>query len=61
MKPESNLFDNQKCIKIEFPFTVTSSVVEKLIKQEQSNNNWKVRELRKQKKYKLFLLLKRES
>ena len=41
MPENSSLFKEEKSFKVEFPFTVTSSVVEKLIKQEQSNNDWK--------------------
>ena len=31
MKPDSNLFDKEKCLKIEFPFTVTEEIIEKII------------------------------
>jgi ATP-dependent Lon protease len=34
---ETELFDNEKSFKIEFPFTVTTSVVEKLIKKNDEN------------------------
>lgn len=37
MKPDSNLFDKEKSIKVEFPFTVTSEIVEKLIKKNDTN------------------------
>ena len=37
MKPDSNLFDKEKSIKVEFPFTVTSEIVEKLIKKNNTN------------------------
>jgi len=43
MKPESTLFKDDKSLKVEFPFTVTTEVVDKLIKkeQEEENDNWK--------------------
>ena len=43
MKPESNLFDKEKCLKIEFPFTVTEKVIEKIIPKDKGieNDNWK--------------------
>ena len=34
MKPESNLFEKEMSIKVEFPFTVTKLIVDKLIKKE---------------------------
>ena len=43
MKPDSNLFDKEKCLKIEFPFTVTEEIIEKIIPKDKSieNDNWK--------------------
>ena len=43
MKPESILFKEEKSLKIEFPYTVTSTITEKLIKKEEQekNDNWK--------------------
>ena len=43
MKPESTLFKNEKSLKIEFPFTVTTQIVDKLIKNDtgEKNDNWK--------------------
>ena len=32
MRPGSNLFEEDMSIKVEFPFTVTKTIVEKLIK-----------------------------
>ena len=37
MKPDSKLFENETTIKVEFPFTVTSETVRKLIKKEEAN------------------------
>ena len=34
MKPDSNLFEGEISLKVEFPFKVTKEVVEKLIKRE---------------------------
>ena len=43
MKPESALFKDEKSLKVEFPFTVTPEIVDKLIKKEgDDNDNWKV-------------------
>ena len=42
MKPESSLFKDEKSIRVEFPFIVTSSIVEKLLKNNNAGNmNWK--------------------
>ena len=43
MKPESTLFKDEKSLKVEFPFTVTSEIVEKLLKKDnhETNDNWK--------------------
>jgi ATP-dependent Lon protease len=38
MKPGSNLFDEQKSLVVEFPFTVTKDVVDKLITKERNDN-----------------------
>ena len=32
MRPDSNLFEEDMSIKVEFPFTVTKTIVEKMIK-----------------------------
>ena len=37
MKPESNLFEQDMSLKVEFPFTVTKDIVDKLIKKENDN------------------------
>jgi ATP-dependent Lon protease len=34
MKPDSNLFEQDMSLKVEFPFTVTKEIVDKLIKRE---------------------------
>ena len=39
MKPGSNLFENEMSLKVEFPFTVTKEIVDKLIKKEQENSS----------------------
>ena len=42
MKPESALFKDEKALMVEFPFTVTNEVVDKLIKKESDgNDNWR--------------------
>ena len=33
MKPDTNLFESEMSIKVEFPFTVTTDIVSKLIKR----------------------------
>jgi ATP-dependent Lon protease len=43
MKPDSVLFKDDKSLKVEFPFTVTPEIIDKLIKKEaEGNDNWKV-------------------
>ena len=37
MKPETNLFEKEMTLKVEFPYTVTVDVVKKLIKKEDKN------------------------
>jgi ATP-dependent Lon protease len=37
MKPGSNLFEQDMSLKVEFPFTVTKDIVDKLIKRESDN------------------------
>jgi ATP-dependent Lon protease len=37
MKPDSNLFEQDMSLKVEFPFTVTKDIVDKLIKKENEN------------------------
>ena len=39
MRPGSNLFEEDMSLKVEFPFTVTKDVVDKLIKKDGSENN----------------------
>ena len=43
MKPESTLFKDEKALNVEFPFTVTNEIVDKLIKKEDEdgNGNWR--------------------
>jgi hypothetical protein len=38
MKPGSNLFEGEMALTVEFPFTVTKDVVDKLIKKEKEVN-----------------------
>jgi ATP-dependent Lon protease len=38
MKPGSNLFEEDMSLKVEFPFTVTKDIVDKLIKKERNDN-----------------------
>jgi ATP-dependent Lon protease len=38
MKPESNLFENEMTLKVEFPLTVTTEVLNKLIKQDDNKS-----------------------
>ena len=38
MKPDSKLFDGEEVIKIEYPFTITESIVKKLIKKNDSGS-----------------------
>ena len=38
MKPDTNLFEEDMSLKVEFPFTVTKDIVEKLIKKEKDIN-----------------------
>lgn len=42
MPADSSLFKEDKSFKVEFPFTVTAEIVDKLIKKEVTNENWKV-------------------
>lgn len=37
MKPESNLFEKEMTLKVEFPFTITKDIVRNLIKKNQNN------------------------
>jgi ATP-dependent Lon protease len=39
MKPGTNLFEKDMSIKVEFPFTVTKDIVQKLIKKEDAMNS----------------------
>ena len=36
-----NLFEEDISLKVEFPFTVTPSIVDKLIKKEETNDTYK--------------------
>lgn len=38
MKPGSNLFEEDMSMKVEFPFTITKDIVDKLIKKERDDN-----------------------
>jgi ATP-dependent Lon protease len=38
MKPESNLFETEMTLKVEFPLTVTTEVLNKLIKQDDNKS-----------------------
>ena len=42
MPADSSLFKEDKSFSVEFPFTVTTEIVDKLIKKEVTNENWKV-------------------
>jgi len=37
MKPDSKLFENENTIKVEFPFTVTADIINKLVKKGETN------------------------
>ena len=41
MKPETNLFEQDITLKVEFPFTVTKQIVDKLIKQNVEQETWR--------------------
>jgi ATP-dependent Lon protease len=41
MKPDTNIFENEMSIKVEFPMHVTDSIVDKLIKKDIDNGAWK--------------------
>ena len=41
MKPDTNLFENDMSIKVEFPITVTPKIVDALIKKDIDNGGWK--------------------
>ena len=43
MSPDTSLFKDDKALKVEFPFSVTTKIVDKLIKKESEggNDNWK--------------------
>jgi ATP-dependent Lon protease len=38
MKPGAKLFDNNSCIKVEFPLTMTNDLVDKLVKKQEEDN-----------------------
>ena len=37
MKPDKNLFEEELSLKVEFPFTVTKDIIDKLIKRKSEN------------------------
>ena len=39
MKPGSNLFEEDMSLKVEFPFTVTKNIVDKLIKKDKDSTS----------------------
>jgi ATP-dependent Lon protease len=41
MKPGTNLFEQDMTLKVEFPFTVTKTIVDKLIKSKDENQSFK--------------------
>jgi ATP-dependent Lon protease len=41
MKPETNLFEQEITLKVEFPFTVTKAIVDKLIKPNSEPETWR--------------------
>lgn len=41
MKPGTNLFEQDMTLKVEFPFTVTKTIVDKLIKSKDENQIFK--------------------
>jgi hypothetical protein len=41
MRPDTNIFESEMSIKVEFPMTVTAEIVDKLIKKEVDNGAWK--------------------
>jgi ATP-dependent Lon protease len=41
MKPETNLFEQDITLKVEFPFTVTKAIVDKLIKPNSEPETWR--------------------
>jgi ATP-dependent Lon protease len=40
MKPDTNLFESDMSIKVQFPITVTPQIVDKLIKKQTENGSW---------------------
>lgn len=40
MKPDTNIFENEMSIKVEFPMQVTPSIIDKLIKKNMDNGCW---------------------
>ena len=38
MKPDSSLFEKDMTLKVEFPYTVTTEVVSKMIKRDELSN-----------------------
>jgi len=44
MKPDTNLFESEMSLKVEFPFEVTKNIVDKLIKREEDNMSKYIRD-----------------
>jgi hypothetical protein len=40
MKPDTNLFESDLSLKVEFPLTITKEIVDKLIKKNTENGAW---------------------
>ena len=40
MKPDSKLFENEMTLNVEFPFTVTTDILKKIIKQEENASSY---------------------
>ena len=41
MKPGTSLFEGDISLKVEFPFTITSNLIDKIIKKEENNESYK--------------------
>jgi hypothetical protein len=40
MKPDTNLFESDLSLKVTFPLTVTTAIIDKLIKKESDGGAW---------------------
>jgi hypothetical protein len=40
MRPDTNIFESEMSIKVEFPMQVTSAIVDKLIKKVVDSGSW---------------------